>query len=249
MSQERRRVAIVTPYHGEPLAWIAKAHASVRGQTHPATHILVGDGKPEAAVDAWDAQHIVMPAGHADWGHTPRAIGALSAAARGFDAIGFLDADNWLYPDHVESLLTHQAQHGLEAASSLRVMHHVDGRMLHRCQLVDGIETFDTNCLMLFPPAYSAIGVFALVPPRVRYIADRWVSIWLRQRGRKIGCTRKGTVAYRVRYRYFYETSDLPMPTQHIVDLKIPHPQELREWWLALSPEERAHHAKVMGAT
>lgn len=244
-----RRVAIVTPYHGEPLAWIAKAHASVRLQTHAATHILVGDGKPEAAIDTWDAQHIVLPAGHRDWGHTPRAIGALSAAAQGFDAIGFLDADNWFYPDHVASLLALQAEQDLEVTSSLRVMHHVDGRLLHRCMLVDGIETFDTNCLMLFPPAYSALSVFALVPPDVRYIADRWVSIWLKRRNRRIGCTRKGTVAYRVRYKYFYDTSPLPMPTEHIVDLKIPHPRELRQWWLALPQDERDYHMKVMGAS
>ncbi|MGE0719012.1 MAG: glycosyltransferase [Alphaproteobacteria bacterium] len=244
-----RRVAIVTPYHGEPLAWIAKAHASVRLQSHPTTHILVGDGKPEAAVDKWDAQHIVMPAGHRDWGHTPRAIGALSAAAQGFDAIGFLDADNWLYPDHVATLLALQEKDDLEAASSLRVMHHVDGRLLHRCQLVDGIETFDTNCLMMFPPAYSSFAVFALVPNDVRYIADRWVSIWLKRRKRKIGCTNKATVAYRVRYRHFYETSTLPMPTEHIVDLDIPHPRELREWWMALPQADRDFHLRTMGAS
>jgi hypothetical protein len=243
-----RRVAIVTPYHGEPLAWIAKAHASVRMQTHPATHILVGDGKPEAAIDAWDAQHIVLPAGHRDWGHTPRAIGALSAAAQGFDAIGFLDADNWFYPDHVASLLAHQQKHDLEVVSSLRAMHHVDGRLLHRCRLVDGIEVFDTSCLMVFPPAYSALAVFALVPPDVRYIADRWVAIWLKRRGRRIGCTDKATVAYRVRYRHFYATSSLPMPSEHIVDLEIPHPRALTDWWRSLPADQRVRYLRMMGA-
>jgi hypothetical protein len=208
-----RRVAIVTPYHGEPLAWIAKAHASVRMQSHPATHILVGDGKPEAAIDAWGAQHIIMPAGHRDWGHTARSSPV--AAAQGFDAIGFLDADNWFYPDHVETLLALQAERDLEVASSLRVMHHVDGRLLHRCQLVDGIETFDTNCLMLFPPAYSACRSSAV--PDVRCIADRWCRFWKR-RGRRIGCTHKGTVAYRCAISTS-TTPPLPMPTEHIVDL------------------------------
>lgn len=243
-----KRVAIVTPYHGEPLAWIAKAHASVRMQSHPATHFLVGDGLPEAAIDRWDCQHIVMPAGHRDWGHTPRAIGGMAAAAQGFDAIGFLDADNWFYPDHVKTLLETQEREDLEAVASLRAMHHVDGRLLHRCQLVDGIETFDTNCLMLFPPAYCAIPVFALVPPSVRYIADRWVAIWLRHRQRRLGTSGKVTVAYRVRYKYFYDTSDMPMPDKHIVDLKIPHPRDLRDWWIALPEAERDYHMKVMGA-
>jgi len=242
-----RRVAIVTPYHGEPLAWIAKAHASVLMQTHAADHVLVADGRPEAAIDAWDCRHIVLPRGHRDWGHTPRAIGALAAVADGYDAIGFLDADNWLQVDHVASLIALAEREGADLATSLRNLHHIDGRFLRQCALVDGIDTLDTNCMLFQPSGFAAIAAFALVPIRARYIADRWVGNWMRYRNRRIATTGQATVAYRVRYRKFYEESDLPMPPD-AAELGIEHPRDVSDWWKNLSAEERRYFAKVMGA-
>jgi hypothetical protein len=53
---------------------------------------MVADGFPVSEVDSWaGVVHIKIP-NHADYGDTPRGVGAASAAANGFDAICFLDA-------------------------------------------------------------------------------------------------------------------------------------------------------------
>src|SRR3990172_6396080 len=96
------RVAVITPYYKAREDWLTRCHESVRAQTHPATHILVADGTPESYVDGWEAQHIVLMKNHGDFGDTPRAVGSVSAIGQGFDAIAYLDADNWYAPEHIE---------------------------------------------------------------------------------------------------------------------------------------------------
>ena len=87
------RIAIITPYYKEPTEVLRRCHDSVKAQTYPATHFMLADGHPNPEVDNWDVVHIKLPA-HGDSCDTPRAIGALSASAQGFDAISLLDADN-----------------------------------------------------------------------------------------------------------------------------------------------------------
>jgi len=74
------KIAVITPYCGEPNDWLAECHESVKRQTHPTTHILVADGQPIDLVSSFDAQHIILPITHRDYGDTPRALGSLSAA-------------------------------------------------------------------------------------------------------------------------------------------------------------------------
>ena len=96
------RVAVITPYHAEPDAYLEACHASVASQSFGCTHFMVSDGRPAPRVDGFDCQHIRLPRAHADYGCTPRGIGSISAIGQGFDAICYLDADNWVTDDHVE---------------------------------------------------------------------------------------------------------------------------------------------------
>lgn len=41
------KIAVVTPYHGEPEEWLRQCHDSVRGQTMACQHIMVADGRPD----------------------------------------------------------------------------------------------------------------------------------------------------------------------------------------------------------
>src|SRR5258705_8390414 len=99
------RVAVVTPYFRVPDAWLSQCHRSVAAQQYPCTHILIADGEPQDIVAEFAAEHILLEQAHADYGDTPRMIGSQAAVSRGFDAIAYLDADNWYYPTHIASLI------------------------------------------------------------------------------------------------------------------------------------------------
>ena len=95
------RVAVVTPYYKEPRGWIERCIASVAAQTHACDHFLVADGHAQDWIDGAGVRHLRLDRGHGDYGNTPRALGALLAVSEGYDAIAFLDADNWYAPEHV----------------------------------------------------------------------------------------------------------------------------------------------------
>src|SRR5574337_2079445 len=100
------KVAVVTPYFKEPAATLARCIDSVRKQhadreIGEIAHILVADGHPQHWIDDLSVRHLKLDRAHGDFGNTPRSIGAQLAASEGYDAIAFLDADNWLDPDHV----------------------------------------------------------------------------------------------------------------------------------------------------
>ena len=100
-----RSVAVITPYYREDTEKLRRCHESVLRQTGEVTHFMVADGFPNPEVDRWDVQHVSLGAAHGDNGNTPRGIGALLAFAQGFDAVAFLDADNWFVDNHISSLL------------------------------------------------------------------------------------------------------------------------------------------------
>jgi hypothetical protein len=82
---------------------LERCHKSVRLQTLPSEHVLVADGFPRAELDSWPARHIRLPTPSRNFGDTPRRIAGDAAIEAGFDAVAYLDADNWC-PRHIESL-------------------------------------------------------------------------------------------------------------------------------------------------
>jgi cellulose synthase/poly-beta-1,6-N-acetylglucosamine synthase-like glycosyltransferase len=106
------KVAVITPYYKESRAWLERCLDSVAAQSHPCTHIVVADGHPQDWIDERPVRHLRLDRPHADYGDTPRALGGLMAANEGFDAICFLDADNWYGRHHVLSCLRLAQQHG-----------------------------------------------------------------------------------------------------------------------------------------
>ncbi|HET8898872.1 MAG TPA: glycosyltransferase, partial [Rhodanobacteraceae bacterium] len=105
---EAMRVAVVTPYYQEATETLQRCVDSVRAQTHAAlVHYCVADGFPRHDLldGAPRLRHIVLPNAHANYGATPRGIGAQCALADGMDVVCFLDADNLFEPDHVASLV------------------------------------------------------------------------------------------------------------------------------------------------
>jgi glycosyltransferase involved in cell wall biosynthesis len=131
------KVAVITPYFRTPLPWLERCHQSVLLQTHPCTQIFVADGEPLAVIDQWKAQHIVLQHGHGDFGDTPLAIGSLSAIGQGFDAIAYLDSDNWYHPEHIASLVALHQQVGAAVCAANRLFCRLDGSPLGECPFSD----------------------------------------------------------------------------------------------------------------
>ena len=128
---DRLRIAVVTPYYRESLEVLRHCHDSVRQQTYPATHYLVADGYPTPEVSNWPAEHIILSKSHDDNGNTPRGVGSLSAMNQGFDAIAYLDADNWYYSNHIESMVKlHVAQRAAVCTATCAI-HRLNGSFMY----------------------------------------------------------------------------------------------------------------------
>ncbi len=206
------RVAVVTPYFETPRDWFEQCHRSVMAQTHPCTHIVVADGAPEDYVGGWEAQHIMLDVNHADYGDTPRAIGSVAAIGQQFDAIAYLDADNWYTPDHIASLVELHRETDADVCISSRTMNHLDGSELGPCLETDGAFFADTSCLMLTRPAFRVAGAWAMFEPQLHPICDRMMMHVIRQHQLKRAFSGKTTVAFRTAYKGMYRLYGVTPP-------------------------------------
>ena len=157
------RIAVVTPCHNTPAEQLDQCHRSVLGQTVACSHILVDDGS-ETPPTFDDAQILRLPKAHADTGNVARAIGAISAVGQGFEAIAFLDADNWYEPTHIETLVNLHLSTKATVCTSSRNLYTPEGGLLGKCPEVDGARFVDTHCMFLTRGAFKTISFWYLVP-------------------------------------------------------------------------------------
>ena len=206
------RVAVVTPYFRTPDDWLARCHASVRRQTHPCTHILVADGEPQSIVGSFEAQHIVLPECHGDYGDTPRMIGALNAIEQGYDAITFLDSDNWYAYRHIASLVELHEKTGAAVCTSMCTLHDLKGRLLAIDLTSDGDRHCDTNCVFLNRPAFGIAGYWRFIPPDMHAVGDRIIWYQIKKLALKTAHTNTASVRYTAHHEGVYNDLGLPIP-------------------------------------
>ncbi|MBK7792506.1 MAG: SEC-C domain-containing protein [Betaproteobacteria bacterium] len=204
------RVAVVTPYYREDLAVLQRCHASVAAQTIPARHVMVADGSPRDAIDAWDVLHLRLDRGHADFGDTPRSRGGLAAANAGFDAVAYVDADNALRPRHLESLLATQLATGAAVCRSGRTLELPDGRPVPLRLPDDAQGHVDTNCLLVGRAAFGMLDFWERYPRPLSVIGDRVFVRALRARGFEPACSGALTVRYTIRDPAIYAAMGIP---------------------------------------
>jgi hypothetical protein len=199
------RVAVISAYYKEPLHVIQRCHESVLAQQGDVTHFMIADGFPLADVDSWErVVHIKIP-NHADYGDTPRGVGAASAAANGFDAICFLDADNWFEPNHIETMRKIVEMTGVQVVTVARRIVAADGRMLGICTESNGVDFNDTNCYFLTQATFPACAAWIFKDSSESIVGDKvfWKAI---QAG---GYTRahsvEPTVNYTTTFAFHYE--------------------------------------------
>lgn len=208
------RIAVVTPHATETVAELERCHRSVRAQEDViATHILVGDGPRGAALCFGDAICYVLSSATCDYGETPRLAGWDIAIDEGFDAIAYLDADNWFYSGHLGALARLLEREGAEIAISNRMLHHIDGWPMSQCLQSDGIAFCDTNCMMFrLPNALRWREVIAEIEPRFKPIHDRILWHSIRRSDARIARSGRSSVAYVSKVPEHYRTLALPVP-------------------------------------
>ena len=199
------KICVVTPYFQENLAWLVQAHESVKAQTIEARHILVCDGATPAGIPDFLGTHIILERNYRDYGNTPRLIGCYNAIMQEADAIAFLDADNWYYPDHLEYLCNVAVATQLDAAASARMLHRLDGSPMMKCPTVNGHSYIDTSCLIVFRPAFRHLIAWVLQSQNKAAETDQFLWGILRDAGARMAFVDRASVAYRTRHQVHYD--------------------------------------------
>ncbi len=209
------KVAVITPYYKEPIDQMERCLLSVRQQTVAADHFLISDGHPQSWLDLTGVRHIRLGKSHGDYGNTPRGIGAQLAISEDYDAICFLDADNWYDKDHVQVCL----QAALSLTGQLQDCDYVVAkRRLVRPDLTvmyegpDEPGHIDTNSLFMLRGAFHLIPYWNLMPQNYSPIGDRLFKLVLVKNELTYSSTEKITVNYYNLWASTYLRRGEPLP-------------------------------------
>src|SRR5262245_12193910 len=197
------RVAVVTPYYKEEWPVLQRCLDSVAAQTHPCRHFMIADGHPNTNIAGRDIEHAVLPAAHGDNGNFARGEGAKLADGQGYDAVAFLDADNWYWPGHIAGLVELQRKSGAAVCTSRRTFHRLDGSPLPG-KAAAWTDYVDTSCLCFFRPAFGLIGLWQAMPKQLGPVCDRLIWAAVQARGLSVAHSPEASVAFRSIYAAHY---------------------------------------------
>ncbi|WP_298952695.1 glycosyltransferase family A protein [uncultured Methylobacterium sp.] len=207
------QIAIVTPYHNEDIALIRQAHESVLAQDFACRHVLVADGHPHPEIDDWNCEHIVLPGAHKDWGGFARGMGAMHAVHDGVDFVAFLDADNWLEPNHASSLAVQALNSGTAITVSRRSLRRIDGSLMRRiCPESEGDNFADTGTILYHRSVLDVISLWARMPRALSSIGDQIVWRAIKERGYPCAHTGLPTLNYRTKFVGHYRMQNEEPP-------------------------------------
>ena len=241
---DRARFAIVTPYYQEEKWLLERCIRSVREQSLRADHIMVADGFPQDWIDGEGVRHIRLDRAHADYGNTPRTIGALLAVSAGYEGIGFLDADNWYELEHVARCA--EAAGRSEACDYVIAQRHLrrpDGSIIKFDQPPPS-HFADMSCFFLLPGSYHVIPHLALTPQQIAPVCDRVFYAALKARKLNSEIVPEKTVNYHCIWRYVYKKigEEPPPEAKGGVDYK-----RMKDWLVTLTERQRQIIYRRMG--
>jgi len=210
------RYGVITPYYREDRAILERCLASVSAQTVAADHILVADGFPQDWIDSAGVRHIRLDRAHGDYGNVARGIAAQIAVAEKYDAIAFLDADNWYRDDHLEVCLAAAA--ALPRAPYViaqRDFVRLDGSVmpLPRSEDYPAGDHVDTNCYLFLPASYGQLHYWCSLPREFSSVGDRLFRQVLKARLGPPALAERKTVAYTCLFEGVYRAiGEAPPP-------------------------------------
>lgn len=207
------RVAVVTSYHKEERSILQQCHDSVLRQSYPCDHIAVADGFPsELFDDVPRTLHVKLPKENSDGGNTPRAVGGILAEAYGYDAVAYLDGDNWYEETHIEKLIAAHEKTKAPLVCCKRKFYDVNDVQMDITEPAeDRNRHVDTSCWLIFRPAFSLLRAW-LMPKTLWPACDR---IFLQKAIHDrfgITSTMDRTVCYRTRWAVHYRLAGMAVP-------------------------------------
>ncbi|QDQ27425.1 glycosyltransferase family 2 protein [Chitinimonas arctica] len=241
------RIAVVTAYHRESAAMLRRCLDSVAAQTQVCTHFLVSDGHASAEVAARAVRHIQLGIEHGDYGDTPRAIGSLLAINEGYEAIAYLDADNYFLPTHLADLVAAWEADGRQwdVLTSGRFFIYPDGRAMPLSDADGPWLAADTNCLFLAGAALDITPLWGRMPAAFHVFGDRIIWQALQAKGLRIAHLPVASVAYTSNWKTQYlAMGELPPPDAK--DIAEPARAAAR-WWQGLDEAERERQRQILG--
>lgn len=199
------KIAVITPCFMESSEILQQCVDSVAAQTVACSHFIVADGRTGSIPQGGSIQNLFLPEPHADCGNVARGRGTRAAIDQGFDAIAYLDADNWFYPDHLAAMIALHQQTNADVCTAMRSVHRVDGTLMFT-DTVDnnGIDHVDTSCMFFTKKAFSLLFVWESMPREFGAFGDRVVWNLVRQHHLRSAHNAWPTVAYRTRYCAHY---------------------------------------------
>lgn len=217
------KVAVVTPYFDESLTVLSDCHQSVVSQSHRCLHVIVADGKPQAAIDDWNAHHIKLPHCHNDVGSTPRLIGAYHAIGLGYDAIAFLDADNWFSSDHISQVVNVIQSRDPDFLSTSRFLCRPDKSIMRDCPYTNPGKFIDTSCMIFTKRSFYLLANWVLMPKYGHPISDRIMLYYIKKAGLDHVHLEKNTVFYRCQKEgiYHHLGEEIPAGVAKAPDYKL----------------------------
>ena len=243
---ETMRCAIITPYYKEERRLIERCIDSVRNQTLRADHFLVADGFPQDWIDTVGVRHLKLDRSHGDWGNTVRGVGALIAIAEEYDAIGLLDEDNWLEPDHVEACVAAASTTPTpcDYVVAQRVFRRIDGSLMpEHAALVEDPNHVDTSCFFFLRGAFCSLPHWAMMPKEVSPECDRVFYSMLRQRDFVVARVPKPTVNFQTLYASHYiMIGETPPPGAKHLNIG-----EAMAWLRSLSQRDKEIARRLLG--
>ena len=211
----RAKHVVVTPYLHEASALIVRCIASVKRQTTRTDHLVVADGCAQDWLDREGVRHLRLDRTHADFGNAARGIGALLAVAEDYESIAFLDADNWLDPDHIERCIAASRSlpgEGCDFVVARRRWIRPDETVIENVPDEAPEWHVDTNCFVLLRGAFHLVSLWSSMPRELSAIGDRIFYTVLRNSGLSSASVERPTVNYRCLWEYVYRAAGEPPP-------------------------------------
>jgi len=237
------KIAIITPYYKETPAMLERCINSVSRQTRVADHFMIADGFPQDWIDRLPGvRHIKLDRSHANAGNTPRAIGAMLAIGENYTAIGMLDADNWLEPNHVEVCLAAAETTATDCdyVIARRFFHRPDETEM---PLDEEAYHVDTSCFFFLRGAFCVIPHWGMMPGQVAPDCDRVFYNVIRQWNLVAARVPTPTVHFETRYiGHYRHLNETPPANSKFTDFK-----ESIAWLRALPPREYEIACRMIG--
>jgi glycosyltransferase involved in cell wall biosynthesis len=207
------KIAVITPYYKEDAGILQQCHQSVLAQTYPCDHIVVADGhKSDLFEENHHCIHVVLPKSNGDNGNTPRGIGSILANSYGYDAIAYLDADNWFATNHIEKMVEAHRSTGRPVICCKRTFCNLDGNVMPITEPTEDSNLhFDTSCFLIFRPAFSLLNTW-FMPKELGPICDRIFFQKVLYERFPITVVNSRTVSFRTQYEYHYQLANMPIP-------------------------------------